>query len=204
MPGPDETFIVRVRPQEGDAVVEQPRRSRRRRVRDVSEVGQLIERWLGRPADPEEDAMRSCPFVFVAVAACLAATGCGDEESAAAPERAASPKPAGTVLRVTAPRSGSGAFHFDVKRLEAPAGRVTLELVNRDEFEFPHNLRIQTGSKCCFKEGSKDVGGTDTTNGGTTARAAVELKPGRYVFLCSLGGHYDGDGGKMRGTLVIR
>lgn len=47
MPEPDETFIVRVRRQEGDAVVEQPRLSRRHRVRDISQVGALILRWLG-------------------------------------------------------------------------------------------------------------------------------------------------------------
>lgn len=46
MPTSDETFIVRVRVREGDAVVEQPRLSRRRRVRDVSEVGPLMVRWL--------------------------------------------------------------------------------------------------------------------------------------------------------------
>jgi hypothetical protein len=55
MPGPEETFIVRVRPEEGDAVLEQPRRSRLRRVRDVSEVGPLIRRWLGQTPDPEEE-----------------------------------------------------------------------------------------------------------------------------------------------------
>jgi hypothetical protein len=43
---PDETFIVRVRRREGDAVVEQPRLSRRRRVGDVAEVSTLILRWL--------------------------------------------------------------------------------------------------------------------------------------------------------------
>jgi hypothetical protein len=47
MPGPDETFIVRVRHQERDAVLEQPRLSRRRQVGDVAEVGGLILRWLG-------------------------------------------------------------------------------------------------------------------------------------------------------------
>jgi hypothetical protein len=51
MPGSDETFIVRVRRHEGDAVVEQPRLSRRLRINDVSEVGPLILRWLG-PASP--------------------------------------------------------------------------------------------------------------------------------------------------------
>ena len=46
MPGPDETFIVRVRERNGDAVVEQPRRARRRRIRDVAQVGDVIVRWL--------------------------------------------------------------------------------------------------------------------------------------------------------------
>jgi hypothetical protein len=52
MTGSDETFIVRVRRHEGDAVVEQPRLSRRLRIPDVSEVGPLIVRWLG-PASTE-------------------------------------------------------------------------------------------------------------------------------------------------------
>jgi hypothetical protein len=43
---PDETFIVRVRERNGDTVVEQPRRARRRRIRDVTEVGDLIVHWL--------------------------------------------------------------------------------------------------------------------------------------------------------------
>jgi hypothetical protein len=46
MPRPDETFIVRVRERTGDAVVEQPRLARSRRIRDVAEVGDLIVRWL--------------------------------------------------------------------------------------------------------------------------------------------------------------
>jgi hypothetical protein len=46
MPRPDETFIVRVRERNGDAVVEQPRRARRRRIRDLAEVGDLIAHWL--------------------------------------------------------------------------------------------------------------------------------------------------------------
>src|SRR3954463_10502012 len=54
MPGSDETFIVRVRRHEGDAVVEQPRLSRRLRISDVTEVGPLILRWLGRaPAETD-------------------------------------------------------------------------------------------------------------------------------------------------------
>ena len=64
MSRPDETFIVRVREREGDAVVEQPRLARRRRVREVADVGALIARWLGadrqqtKPREHEED--KSC------------------------------------------------------------------------------------------------------------------------------------------------
>jgi hypothetical protein len=47
MPRSDETFIVRVRGEDGDAVVEQPRVSRRRRVRHVADVGAVIASWLG-------------------------------------------------------------------------------------------------------------------------------------------------------------
>jgi hypothetical protein len=58
MPRSDETFIVRVRVREGDAVVEQPRLSRRRRVRDISDVGPLMVRWLtpipARHDDPSD------------------------------------------------------------------------------------------------------------------------------------------------------
>jgi hypothetical protein len=49
---PDETFIVRVRQEEGDAVVEQPRLSRRRQISDVRQVGTLIVRWL-RPTESD-------------------------------------------------------------------------------------------------------------------------------------------------------
>jgi hypothetical protein len=54
---PDETFIVRVRHEERDAVLEQPRLSRRRQVPDVSLVGPLILRWLEprTPADARRE-----------------------------------------------------------------------------------------------------------------------------------------------------
>jgi hypothetical protein len=53
MPRPDETFIVRVRDREGDAVVEQPRLARRIRVRDLTQVGPVIARWL--TCAPQQD-----------------------------------------------------------------------------------------------------------------------------------------------------
>ena len=57
----DETYIVRVRPEEGDAVVEDVRSPRRRRhVRNLSELGALIKGWQQprtprRPEQKEEE-----------------------------------------------------------------------------------------------------------------------------------------------------
>jgi hypothetical protein len=59
MPRPDETFIVRVRERNGDAVVEQPRRARRRRIRDVAEVGDVIVHWL--EADDQRSTSKEDP-----------------------------------------------------------------------------------------------------------------------------------------------
>ena len=133
----------------------------------------------------------------VAVTALLAA-GCGAEEE---PARAPAPeaKPAAPVLTLTAPPSGSGRFHYDRRRLEAPAGPVTFAIVNRDRWG--HNVRIQTGRKCCFGESAKDLGGTDTAQPGQTFKATVKLEPGRYFFLCSITSHW-GDG--MWGRLTVR
>jgi plastocyanin len=146
--------------------------------------------------------MRKFTPLLAVVATGLAAAGCGQDHSAAPPESAASAEPITTVLKVAAQPSGGGPFHFDVKHLEAKAGLVTIELDNRDTF--PHNVRIQTGSTCCAQDGSTDIGGTDTTNGGTQINGTVRLKPGRYWFLCSIGGHNNGATGHMRGTLVVR
>jgi Copper binding proteins, plastocyanin/azurin family len=133
----------------------------------------------------------------VAVTALLVA-GCGaEEEPARAPAR--DPKPAGPVLTLTAPPSGSGRFHFDRRRLEAPAGPITFEMVNRDRWG--HNIRIQTGRKCCFDEGHADLGGTETAQPGQTLRATVKLEPGRYFFVCAFTSHW-GDG--MWGRLRVR
>ena len=54
MARPDETFIVRVRHREGDAVVEQPRLARRILVRDLTQVGPAIARWLSNASHENE------------------------------------------------------------------------------------------------------------------------------------------------------
>jgi hypothetical protein len=114
----------------------------------------------------------------------LSACGDGDEQ------------PVSTTLTlrvVTKP----GIIEFDEKRLNARAGRIAFELIN--EKRRGHNIRIHTGDVCCFRPGSKDIGGTRTIGTGRT-RAIVELEPGTYTYLCSAGGHWR----TQHGTLVVR
>jgi plastocyanin len=125
--------------------------------------------------------------VWVALALCTALlNGCGDTDD----ERV------GQVLTlrvVTKP----GVIEFDKKRLSARAGRIELELIN--EKRKGHNIRVHTGDVCCFRPGSKDIGGTRTIGTGRT-RAVVDLEPGTYTYLCSAGGHWR----TQHGTLVVR
>jgi plastocyanin len=90
-----------------------------------------------------------------------------------------------------------GVVEFDKKRLSARAGRIEFELIN--EKRKGHNIRIHTGDVCCFRPGSKDIGGTRTIGTGRT-RAIVVLEPGIYTYLCSTGGYWR----TQHGTLVVR
>jgi hypothetical protein len=125
----------------------------------------------------------------VLLALLLATAACGGDDEAASPEPAAQ-------VKVVAPNTGGGKFRYAKDRLEAPAGRVELTLVNQDVHQ--HDVKLQTGTRCCYEPGAKDVGGTDVITKGTT-KAVVELKAGDYVFFCSVPGHAE-DG--MQGRLT--
>ena len=123
---------------------------------------------------------------------CIAACGGGDEASE---ERPAAPA---ARLELVAPNTGGGKFRYARDRLEAPPGRVELVLVNQDVHQ--HDVKLQTGARCCYEPGAKDAGGTDVITKGMT-KAVVELEAGDYVFFCSVPGHAD-DG--MQGRLTVR
>jgi plastocyanin len=120
------------------------------------------------------------PRLAWGLCAALLLAGCGEEEQVL------------TLRVVTEP----GLIEFDKKRLTARAGKITLVLVN--EKRKGHNIRIQTGSECCFRPGQKDLGGTPTIGTGRTS-AVVDLEPGVYTYLCSAGGHWH----TQFGTLVV-
>ena len=107
------------------------------------------------------------------------------------------PRSRHATLRVVAPNTGGGSFRYAENRLEAPAGSVELVLVNEDVHQ--HDVKVQTGVKCCYEAGADDVGGTDVITKGETS-AFVDLKRGEYVFFCSVPGHAK-DG--MQGRLSV-
>jgi uncharacterized cupredoxin-like copper-binding protein len=122
-----------------------------------------------------------------------------DAEPAAAASKAGEHR---TVLRVS-DTSTPGNWSFDKKRLTAEGGTVTLVFHNPSDLG--HNVRVQTGKKCCFGRDSKDLGGTQVIGGlsndaDKTASATLDLKPGRYWFFCAIAGHWQAG---QRGTLVI-
>ncbi|HEY6777431.1 MAG TPA: hypothetical protein VI122_13070 [Thermoleophilaceae bacterium] len=100
------------------------------------------------------------------------------------------------VVRLSV-ETAPGVVEFDKKRLTARAGRIVFVLINGRLRG--HNIRIHTGDRCCFPPGSRDIGGTRTISTGRT-RAAVDLRPGTYTYLCSAGGHWR----TQHGTLVVR
>lgn len=137
------------------------------------------------------------------LAAAAAAAGCGSDDenppvgaASGQPKRAKEAKPPDTVLKLQV-KTAPGKITFDKQRLTAPAGRIGIELTNPTQLG--HNVRIQTGKRCCFAPGHEDLGGTTTGVGKITG--TVNLQPGRYFYLCSVGGHWQLG---QRGTLVVK
>jgi plastocyanin len=94
----------------------------------------------------------------------------------------------GRVLALSADPGGD--LSFDTETLEAPAGKVTLEMQNPSSV--PHNVSIE--GRGVDEEGR-------TVGEGGTSTVTAELQPGEYDFYCSVSGHRQGG---MVGTLTVR
>ena len=74
---------------------------------------------------------------------------------------------------------------------EGGGGPTTIEFENGGSLA--HNVRIL--------DGGEDIGGSPTFQGGETKSATVDLKPGEYELICTVGDH--GDLG-MKGKLTVK
>ena len=82
---------------------------------------------------------------------------------------------AGETLQVAARE-----YSFDPNRVVVErAGAVTLRLDN--EGDLAHNLRL--------RRDGREVGGTPTFEGGRTESGSVQVEPGQYEMLCTVGDH---------------
>ena len=83
-----------------------------------------------------------------------------------------------------------GQLAYATRNLSAPAGRVTISFTNMSPLM--HNMTIAQGSKV--------LGATPTFQGGTKT-LTLSLKPGTYVFYCSVPGHRAAG---MEGKLTVQ
>ena len=122
-------------------------------------------------------------------------------EAGAVKPAAVAPKAAatgGTAAPATRPAAAaplalaadpSGALKYDKKSLSAKAGKVTIAFTNASPI----------GHDVTIAKGPTKIGGTKVI---TNAKASVTvaLKPGPYVFYCSVPGHRQAG---MQGTLTV-
>jgi plastocyanin len=139
-------------------------------------------------------------LALLIAAGVLLAAGCGDddddgaatttEESTPAPTEEATEEAAGggggEALTLTA--DPGGAISWEPSELTAPAGEVSIELVN--DSAVPHAVEVEGNG---VEEESEIVTGANTT-------LTVDLEPGEYELYCPVGDHRAQG---MVGTLTV-
>ena len=99
-------------------------------------------------------------------------------------------------------------FHFSADRIQARAGKVELTLRNAGKAEHelvvlrtsaePGALKVSAAGRVSE---AASVGEISETKTGVSKSTAFDLKPGRYVYVCNIPGHYTSG---MRGVLVVK
>ena len=114
----------------------------------------------------------------------VVAAGCGDDDDT--PGRTVTVK-SGNEVAVVAKE-----YSFDPETIVLTGGgKLTVELDNQGTLA--HNLRVF--------DGGTDIGGTPTFAGGEPRTGTVEVEPGQYEILCTVGDHADLG---MKGKLEVR
>jgi len=94
----------------------------------------------------------------------------------------------GSTIQIEAASSGL-AFASD--QITAKAGEATLEFTNPQPVGHDADIEDESG---------KLVAETDVITEGEDSAAIKNLKPGKYVYFCSVPGHREGG---MEGTLTV-
>ena len=105
------------------------------------------------------------------------------------PAPASSPSPSKATTRLALAANPTGLLAYNTKQLSAKAGTVTITMANASPLE--HDVAVA--------EGTKVLGQTPVFKGGTRT-LTLTLKPGKYVFYCTVPGHRQAG---MEGTLTV-
>ena len=133
-------------------------------------------------------------LLFTVLALAVGASACGgdDDDGAAGPatteETTTGGGAGGGGHHITLTADPGGDLSFDQTELTAPAGEVTIELVN--ESGIPHNVEVEGN-------GVEEV--SETITEGTT-ELTLDLQAGEYEFYCAVPGHREGG---MEGTFTV-
>jgi plastocyanin len=106
-----------------------------------------------------------------------------------APAAPGSPAPASATTSLTLLANPEGLLSYNAKQLSAKSGTVTIDFKNNAPLE--HDVTVAQGSTV--------LGKTPTFRGGSRM-LTLKLKPGTYVFYCSVPGHRQAG---MEGTLNV-
>ena len=163
------------------------------------------------------DLMLKPALLAPVVLSVAAITGCGSSSnngaSTSAPAPAATPTTAAPAATAAPSKDGgltvaSTEYAFAPAALSAKAGKVKITLDNKGAI--PHELIVLKTSAApgSLKVGSDQrvsekgsVGEVSEIPGGKTKTSTIDLKPGKYVYVCNIPTHY-ADG--MRGTLTVK
>ncbi len=114
----------------------------------------------------------------------VVAAGCGDDDDTAGRTVTVEKGKAVTVV--------AEEYSFDPETIVLTGGgELTVELDNQGTLA--HNLRVF--------DGGTDIGGTPTFSGGEPRTGTLEVEPGEYELLCTVGDHAALG---MKGKLEVR
>jgi plastocyanin len=143
----------------------------------------------GRTPPTQTQELAPVPVVSAPVPAGSSNTTGQPSATTGTPAPASSPAPGKAGSSLTLAADPAGALAYNTKQLSAKAGAVTITMTNMSPLE--HNVTVA--------EGSKVLGATPTFKGGSM-KLTLQLKPGKYVFYCSVPGHRQAG---MEGTLNV-
>ncbi len=140
-------------------------------------------------------------FAAVALVIALAVAGCGSSSDSNTDSAGKSTAPGGATQSTTAPVSTIDAalneWSITTNAPNAKSGEVTFDASN--EGQAPHELVVlktdQPAGSLKVTDGrvsEKDsVGEVSELAAGKSGSTSIDLKPGKYVLVCNITGHYE-------------